>query len=454
MAQRKISLTAKVILIVTAFLVAVDVVLGIVMINLSAKSTREVLNHKMLELAQTAAKLVNGDEIKALTVADKENNTEPYKKNYDILAAFKTSAQENGADLAFIYCLVRVSPEKIVFSIDPSDDPAIFLTEEPIYTDAMIAATYGTAGVDSQAYEDRWGKLYSAYAPVFGSDNQVAAVVGVDVWAKWYDIEITNSAIAISAIGAVTIAAGVLIALLITIRLRKRFDSLTTDMASLESDLQKLLVEIRKPTDFNPDVSSDNIRGDEIAVLKNKINIAQEEVRQYIAYSERKAYTDSLTQIGNRLAYFERVKDINNKINSGEDFCFTVLVYDVNGLKDINDTYGHESGDIALVVAADLIQKIFGVENTYRIGGDEIVIIMENENGSDISHMNDELSDQLAIFNESKDAIQTPISLSYGLAKYDKETDKEFLDVFRRADKDMYDCKNAYYKESGKRRKK
>lgn len=454
MARRKISLTTKVILIVTAFLVAVDVALGIVMINLSAKSTREVLNHKMLELAQTAAKLVNGDEIKALTVADKENNTEPYKKNYDILAAFKTSAQENSADLAFIYCLVRVSPEKIVFSIDPSDDPAIFLTEEPIYTDAMIAATYGTAGVDSQAYEDRWGNLYSAYAPVFGSDNQVAAVVGVDVWAKWYDTEITNSVIAISVIGAVTIAAGVLIALLITIRLRKRLDSLTTDMVYLENDLQKLLVEIRKPTDFNPDESSDNIRGDEIAVLKNKINIAQEEVRQYIAYSERKAYTDSLTKIGNRLAYFERVKDINSKINSGEDFCFAVLVYDVNGLKDINDTYGHEFGDIALVVSADLIQKIFGVENTYRIGGDEIVIIMENENCSDISHMNDEFSDQLAIFNESKDAIQTPISLSYGLAKYDKETDKEFLDVFRRADKDMYDRKNAYYKESGKRRKK
>ena len=454
MARRKISLTAKVILIVTAFLVAVDVALGIVMINLSAKSTREVLNHKMLELAQTAAKLVNGDEIKTLTVADKENNTEPYKKNYDILAAFKTSAQENGADLAFIYCLVRVSPEKIVFSIDPSDDPGIFLTEEPIYTDAMIAATYGTPGVDSQAYQDRWGNLYSAYAPVFGSDNQVAAVVGVDVWAKWYDTEIINSVIAISVIGAVTIAAGVLIALLITIRLRKRLDSLTTDMVSLESDLQKLLLEIRKPTDFNPDESSDNIRGDEIAVLKNKINIAQEEVRQYIAYSERKAYTDSLTKIGNRLAYFERVKAINSKIESGEDFCFAVLVYDVNGLKDINDTYGHEFGDIALIVAADLIQKIFGVENTYRIGGDEIVIIMENENCNDISHMNDEFNDQLAIFNESKDAIQIPISLSYGLAKYDKEADKEFLDVFRRADKDMYDRKNAYYNESGKRRKK
>ena len=53
------------------------------------------------------------------------------------------------------------------------------------------------------------------------------------------------------------------------------------------------------------------------------------------------------------------------------------IVYaDVNGLKEINDTLGHQAGDAALRQAARLLTKCYGLENTYRIGGDEFLVLV------------------------------------------------------------------------------
>ena len=65
MKKKKLSYTTKIVIMVTAFLVAIDVILGLILGSTSAKSTKEILNHKMLEMAQTAATLVDGDEIRS-----------------------------------------------------------------------------------------------------------------------------------------------------------------------------------------------------------------------------------------------------------------------------------------------------------------------------------------------------------------------------------------------------
>ena len=67
------------------------------------------------------------------------------------------------------------------------------------------------------------------------------------------------------------------------------------------------------------------------------------------------------------------------------------LVFDVNNLKDINDTYGHEYGDIALVNAAKIIRNVYDKANTYRIGGDEIVVILEGDALLDLDKKNERL---------------------------------------------------------------
>ena len=108
MKKKRVGLTLIVVLVVTSFLLVMDVILGVVMVNTSNQSTKSILDNKMLELAQTAAKLVDGDEIASLTPEDKyDPNCVAYTHNYDILSKFKTSNQEHGADLAYIYCLVK-----------------------------------------------------------------------------------------------------------------------------------------------------------------------------------------------------------------------------------------------------------------------------------------------------------------------------------------------------------
>lgn len=448
MAKKKLSPTAKIIILITSFLVVVDVILGMVLGITSSRDTKSVLNHKMLEIAQTAAKLVNGDDIKTLTYEDKENETPKYKNNYDILAAFKTSSEENGADLAYIYCVVRLPDDRIVFSIDPSDEPGGFLTETPLVTDAMEDALNGKPGVDPKAYTDRWGTLYSAYAPIYTSDNQVAGAIGVDVWAKWYENQIRDTALSITVIGLVTVSAAVLIALLITFNIRRRLNSVTEQMGLLEKEVDTLLLEIKVPNDENKNSLEESNEKDEMAVLKRQILKAQQEIHKYIEYSQQKAYRDTLTKINNRLAYFERVKSINEKISANQNPAVTVLVYDVNGLKDINDTYGHEYGDIALVHSAEIIKEVYGENNIYRIGGDEIVVIIDDVTEERIKELKRNFDSKLVAINKEENDLIMSLSLSCGESSF-KKGDKEFLDIFRRADKAMYDNKSHYYKERG-----
>ena len=84
------------------------------------------------------------------------------------------------------------------------------------------------------------------------------------------------------------------------------------------------------------------------------------------------SYYDTLTQLHNRNRY---VKDID-RLSKG-DQPVGVVYLDINGLKDINDQYGHEFGDGILAECAQKARTIFGREHCYRIGGDEFVIIRE-----------------------------------------------------------------------------
>ena len=110
--RKKLSSLIKLVISISVFLILMDVGLGIFFMVSSVNRSKGIIRAKMTETAVSASKLLNGDEIKALTIADKENETEPYKRNYDILASFKTSAESNNAELAFIYCLVKTEDNK------------------------------------------------------------------------------------------------------------------------------------------------------------------------------------------------------------------------------------------------------------------------------------------------------------------------------------------------------
>ena len=451
--RKKMPTLLKIVLIMSAFLLTADVVLGIVLINNSTNKMKTIIQNKIVEFATTAANLVNGEEIEQLTEADYQTS-EAFWHNYNILDAFKTSGEQSNAELAYIYCVVKKQDDegkdRYVFSIDPSDEPGGFLTEETIRTTALIEAFNGKAGFDTDSYVDRWGDLYSAYAPIWSNETNVnerhvCGIIGVDVWASWYKKEISNNAWSIAFIAGVTLLLGISLSVAITMNIRKRFDKLTLDMESLEDDVKTLIDEIRDPRYIKVDKEDTIDKVDSIEKLKLKIHSTQVEIKNYIEYTHEQAFLDALTGLGNRNAYYEVVDELDYKIKNGLKPSFSVIVFDINGLKRINDTFGHDNGDIAIINTGNFIKESFGEDCVYRIGGDEFVVVVEDVDNATITKNVTKLSNLLKEFNLSDNEVPFELTISYGCSPYDKRKDTCFSDAFKRADEEMYFHKNAYY---------
>ena len=162
-----------------------------------------------------------------------------------------------------------------------------------------------------------------------------------------------------------------------------------------------------------------------------------EHSRQMEAVSQ-KAYKDGLTGLRNKLAYFEALADIETSLENGSLKEYGVVVFDLNGLKLINDTLGHEAGDAYIKEACKLICHQFDHSPVFRIGGDEFVAILK---GQDYANR-EELE---GAFREKIDENQKngTVVVSSGLAVYIPGLDESYNDVFKRADELMYQRKQA-----------
>lgn len=158
---------------------------------------------------------------------------------------------------------------------------------------------------------------------------------------------------------------------------------------------------------------------------------------------ERRAYRDTLTGLLNRTAYYEYNQVLDRQIASGEAD-FSILMVDVNFLKRMNDTHGHEKGNEYLRNAADLIGRVFGQERLYRTGGDEFVGVFEGAAHNDVRQKIHALKDEIVNL-QSKPGLHPwqRVSAAVGLAAYDSTRDKRAEDVLKRADAAMYQDKLA-----------
>ena len=158
---------------------------------------------------------------------------------------------------------------------------------------------------------------------------------------------------------------------------------------------------------------------------------------------EDRAYLDTLTGLQNRTAYYDYNDVLNKKEDTG-DADFSIVMIDINFLKRMNDTYGHEQGNLYLQHAADLIRKVFGEEHVYRIGGDEFAVILEGK-------AQEGAEERIRAFKEEAAGLQADdslqpwekVSAAAGIAKYEKGRDASTEEVLRRADEAMYRDKIA-----------
>ena len=157
---------------------------------------------------------------------------------------------------------------------------------------------------------------------------------------------------------------------------------------------------------------------------------------QEIESNRQIAYRDALTGVKSKHAYNDAVERVNKRVEGGELSSYGVVVFDLNGLKAINDTKGHEAGDEYLKVACRMICVAFKHSPVFRIGGDEFVAILEGDDYENRERLLKEFNNAVEDRNNNE-----TVSVSGGLAVYSPDFDKDFGDVFKRADKKMYERK-------------
>lgn len=156
-------------------------------------------------------------------------------------------------------------------------------------------------------------------------------------------------------------------------------------------------------------------------------SLRRKKEQEYLSYL---SYRDMLTQLYNRNKYTETLGKFSHQIleNTG------VAYIDLNGLKVINDTEGHDAGDILIKKAASVIHDIFP-EDTYRIGGDEFVIISIHIAEDLFYHNINLLRDKMKEKN---------VSISAGVIW--KETITDLEKVLHQADYYMYQEKQVAHR--------
>ena len=151
---------------------------------------------------------------------------------------------------------------------------------------------------------------------------------------------------------------------------------------------------------------------------------------------EKMAYTDMLTNTYNRNKCETILKNLET-----EHTAAYIVSLDLNGLKQINDTYGHSRGDELIVNFSRIMHEIFDKYNCAvgRMGGDEFLIVMYDTKKQNIVSVLEELNEKISIWNSKQNCDL--LSVAYGYAYYDGSKDSSVHAVYGQADKEMYDSK-------------
>ena len=130
----------------------------------------------------------------------------------------------------------------------------------------------------------------------------------------------------------------------------------------------------------------------------------------------------------------------------------SVTMCDLNSLKKINDSFGHDYGDEAICNTADLLKEFFNGEDTVicRSGGDEFTILSSTLTLEDLQRIEESVFQRSQTIDQSS---KYPFSISIGYCFFDPARDKYLESTLVRADEKMYEMKRNYYAQLSASRK-
>lgn len=237
-------------------------------------------------------------------------------------------------------------------------------------------------------------------------------------WHKWINETVLVSGILL------------LIFILLTMHFTKRITKPLDDLSRAAEQVDQ----------GNYDVKLEYKGDDEIGKLSGTFNLLITHLKTYIRGLTDLAYGDALTAVRNKGAFDIVMGEIQKRIDNPEEEApaFAVCYFDCNNLKEINDRYGHDKGDLYLQRTCKTICQVFAHSPVFRIGGDEFATILQNteydRKDELIETFDNRCFDLRAMANEPWEKID----VARGIAVFDPDKNETVDDVVRRADRMMY----------------
>ena len=186
----------------------------------------------------------------------------------------------------------------------------------------------------------------------------------------------------------------------------------------------------------------------EVAIHKHRSDVQRRAREEHLRRSaENLSLIDELTQLKNRRGFFELAGQALKSARR-EQQTMALFFMDLDGLKQINDTLGHMTGDDALCDTAHVLRNTFrGSDIVARLGGDEFVALAHLHSELDIATLCARLREHLREFNAAR---QRPyeVDLSIGATLVDEPADEDLEEFIARADAAMYLEKRAANRHS------
>jgi len=203
--------------------------------------------------------------------------------------------------------------------------------------------------------------------------------------------------------------------------------------------LRELSTAMRSMAEGNLDVPISRCGRDEIGQMAEAFKVMADRLKERVDNISGLAYRDSLTGVKNKTAFMESRQLMLKKIEDGEAR-FSLIVLDVNGLKRVNDSYGHIEGDKLIQKACRIICQSFKRSPVFRLGGDEFVVILGEEDLDSLPKLMEYMHSLIDEYNRDCDP-GLHVSIACGVAHYSEGRD--FDELFKEADENMYRNKAA-----------
>jgi diguanylate cyclase (GGDEF)-like protein len=174
----------------------------------------------------------------------------------------------------------------------------------------------------------------------------------------------------------------------------------------------------------------------EIVTLKNKINTLEKELEVV----KEESLTDQLTKLSNRKNLDEEIAKLDEYYERFGDE-YSVVFFDIDKFKNINDTYGHQAGDTVLASFGIILKKLSrDIDVIGRWGGEEFVALLSKGNMQEAVKYANKIRTSVESTKFIYKEQRIPVTISAGVASRSEE--KNMKDLIKLSDKRLYDAKN------------